>query len=102
MNKPKVAVVRCDSYDGDMVYEALRRGIDLLGGLSVFASPGERILVKPNALAAEKPDRAVTTHPAVFGAVTSETPAMMPLTSASVTVLAPAAAATVAVENVNV
>jgi uncharacterized protein (DUF362 family)/ferredoxin len=69
LKKTLVAVVRCDSYDGDVVYEALRRGIDLLGGLSAFAAPGERILVKPNALAAEKPERAVTTHPAVFGAV---------------------------------
>lgn len=69
MKPTKVAVVRCDSYDESVVSAALGRGIGLLGGIGAFAAPGEKILVKPNALAAERPERAVTTHPAVFGAV---------------------------------
>lgn len=69
MSKSKVAIVRCDSYDDERVYQALARAVGLLGGVAAYAASGERILVKPNTLAAELPERAVTTHPAVFGAV---------------------------------
>jgi uncharacterized protein (DUF362 family)/ferredoxin len=61
-----VALVRCATYDPDEVYGALRRGIELLGGPDRFAKPGERILLKPNILAGEGPERAVTTHPSVL------------------------------------
>lgn len=47
----------------------MRRGLSLLGGAGLFASPGEKILLKPNLLVAEAPEKAVTTHPAVFTAV---------------------------------
>jgi uncharacterized protein (DUF362 family)/NAD-dependent dihydropyrimidine dehydrogenase PreA subunit len=50
------------------VEDALRRGIVLLGGRERFVQAGERILLKPNILAAEPPERAVTTHPAVLEA----------------------------------
>ncbi|MCX6003951.1 MAG: DUF362 domain-containing protein, partial [Chloroflexi bacterium] len=69
MNKTKVAVIRCDTYDEDQVLKAIKRGIDLLGGISVFAKPGERIVMKPNILIGTDPDKGVTTHPAVFRAV---------------------------------
>lgn len=35
----------------------------------MFAGPGEKILLKPNLLVAEPPEKCVTTHPAVFKAV---------------------------------
>jgi uncharacterized protein (DUF362 family)/NAD-dependent dihydropyrimidine dehydrogenase PreA subunit len=69
MNKTKVAVIRCDTYDEDQVLRAIKRGFDLLGGISVFAKPGERIVMKPNILIGTDPDKGVTTHPAVFRAV---------------------------------
>jgi uncharacterized protein (DUF362 family)/Pyruvate/2-oxoacid:ferredoxin oxidoreductase delta subunit len=69
MNKSRVALVRCDTYDGEKVYEAIRSGLDLLGGISQFAKPGERIVLKPNVLIGSKPEKSVTTHPAVFKAV---------------------------------
>jgi uncharacterized protein (DUF362 family)/NAD-dependent dihydropyrimidine dehydrogenase PreA subunit len=59
-------LVRCTTYDPDVVYGALRRGVELLGGPDHFVSPGERILLKPNILAGERPDKAVTTHPSVL------------------------------------
>lgn len=64
-----VALVRCDSYDGAVVDEAVRRGLALLGGPHQFVEPGEHILLKPNVLVASTPEQAVTTHPAVLGAV---------------------------------
>jgi uncharacterized protein (DUF362 family)/NAD-dependent dihydropyrimidine dehydrogenase PreA subunit len=65
----RVAVIKCDDYDEDGVAAAVERGIGLLGGISSFVKPGERILLKPNLLAPEVPEACVTTHPAVFRAV---------------------------------
>lgn len=64
-----VALVRCEGYHREAVRAAVRRGVDLLGGLGEFVRPGQRVLLKPNLLAGERPERAVTTHPAVFMAV---------------------------------
>jgi uncharacterized protein (DUF362 family)/NAD-dependent dihydropyrimidine dehydrogenase PreA subunit len=64
-----VAVVRCDTYDESTVYDAVGRGLDLLGGASRFVHDVERILLKPNLLVGATPDKVVNTHPAVFSAV---------------------------------
>lgn len=64
-----VALVKCDTYDEAAVYSAVKTGVELLGGLSEFVSPRERILLKPNLLSKALPQKAVTTHPAVFAAV---------------------------------
>lgn len=66
MSRSRVALVRCPSYDPDLVYGALERGVKLLGGLDRFVRPGEHLLLKPNLLAGENPDKAVTTHPSVL------------------------------------
>ncbi len=65
----EVVLIRCASYDNHEVEGAIRRGIDLLGGVKRFAKKGERILLKPNLLAADPPEKCTTTHPAVFRAV---------------------------------
>lgn len=69
MGSSRVAVVRCASYDEEVVQDAVARGLELLGGAGVFASAGERLVLKPNLLVPSAPDKAVTTHPAVFAAV---------------------------------
>ena len=69
MKKAKVVVIRCDTYADDQVLKAIQTGLDLLGGISVFAKSSERIVMKPNILIGTDPDRGVTTHPAVFRAV---------------------------------
>jgi len=69
MNKTKVALIRCDTYADAQVLKAIKTGIDLLGGISVFTKPGESIVLKPNILIGTDPDKGVTTHPAVFKAV---------------------------------
>ena len=68
MLKSIVAVVRCDSYEEETVYAAVKRGLEFLGGIGAFAAAGEKILLKPNVLVGAKPEEAVTTHPAVFAA----------------------------------
>jgi len=45
-----VALVECPDYDGGRVQAALRRGVDLLGGIDRFVAPAETILLKPNML----------------------------------------------------
>jgi uncharacterized protein (DUF362 family) len=69
MNKTKVAVIRCESYIYEEVYEAVRTGLNLLGGISAFTRAGEKIVIKPNILIGTDPEKGVTTHPSVFRAV---------------------------------
>lgn len=65
----KVAIVYCGSYEYSEVKKAVEKGFDLLGGSSLFVRPNEKILLKPNWLSADPPEKCVTTHPAVFKAV---------------------------------
>jgi uncharacterized protein (DUF362 family)/NAD-dependent dihydropyrimidine dehydrogenase PreA subunit len=69
MTSSKVALVHCENYEIENVREAVKRGLDLLGGAARFSKSGERILIKPNLLVGEPPQRAVSPHPAVFQAV---------------------------------
>jgi uncharacterized protein (DUF362 family)/NAD-dependent dihydropyrimidine dehydrogenase PreA subunit len=64
-----VAVVRCETYADAEVSAAVAAGIELLGGIGQFVKPGETLLLKPNLLAPDSPEKCVTTHPAVFAAV---------------------------------
>ncbi|MGD2271653.1 MAG: DUF362 domain-containing protein [Desulfobacterales bacterium] len=64
----RVALVRCENYHYQTVRAAVEKGINLLGGPGKFAQNGERVLLKPNLLAAESPRKCVTTHPSVFRA----------------------------------
>jgi len=63
-----VALVRCGDYDETGVFEAVEKGLALLGGIGRFVQAGERILLKPNLLAGNRPERAVTTHPSILRA----------------------------------
>jgi uncharacterized protein (DUF362 family)/Pyruvate/2-oxoacid:ferredoxin oxidoreductase delta subunit len=64
-----VAIVKCADYDSKGILVAVRRAVDLLGGISSFVRPGERVLIKPNLLKASPPAAAVTTHPEIIRAV---------------------------------
>ncbi len=69
MKKAQVSIIRCESYAEDETLKAVKKGIDLLGGISLFTKPGDKILLKPNVLFGTNPDKGVTTHPSVFKAV---------------------------------
>lgn len=64
-----VAVVSCGGYERREVLDAVRRSIDLIGGLGRFVRKGQRVLVKPNLLSGAPPEKCVTTHPQVVHAV---------------------------------
>lgn len=69
MNKSKVVLIRCDTYDEDKVWRAVEEGVSILGGISCFVEQNEKIVIKPNLLFGTDPKRCVTTHPSVFKAV---------------------------------
>jgi uncharacterized protein (DUF362 family)/NAD-dependent dihydropyrimidine dehydrogenase PreA subunit len=71
VNKTKVALIRCEKYDDAQVIHSIKKGMDLLGGTSLFVKPGDKIVLKPNVLIGSDPEKCVTTHPAVFRAVGS-------------------------------
>jgi len=67
--EPRVALVQCADYEAEAVEAAVRRSVDLLGGIGQFVRGGQRVLVKPNLLRPSAPEQAVITHPAVVRAV---------------------------------
>ena len=64
----KVSIVRCADYDSQRVLGAVKRAVDLIGGIASFVKPGMKVLVKPNLLSARAPEEAVDTHPEVVRA----------------------------------
>lgn len=65
-NDHRVVLVKCDDYNH--ISEALSHGLGLIGGAASFCSPGEGLLLKPNLLVGDSPERGSTTHPAIFEA----------------------------------
>ena len=68
----KVAIVECPSYEPGTVENAVRRGLELVGGLGSIVRPGNSVLLKVNALMDADPDSAATTHPSLVSAVIKE------------------------------
>lgn len=64
-----VSITRCAAYDRERTFSAVKRAVDLLGGIRSFVKPGDRVLLKPNLLKARPPEAAVTTHPEIVRAV---------------------------------
>ena len=48
----KVSIARCESYDTARVAEAVRKSVDLTGGIGSFVKTGMKVLLKPNMLSA--------------------------------------------------
>ena len=67
--KSRVVLIPCDSYEEEQVYEKLKKGIHLLGGLDAFVQKQEKVLLKLNLVRNAGAERAVTTHPAVAAAL---------------------------------
>jgi uncharacterized protein (DUF362 family)/Pyruvate/2-oxoacid:ferredoxin oxidoreductase delta subunit len=64
-----ISIERASCYERMEVKQAVIRLLTPLGGMAEFVKPGERVLLKPNMLAAKAPEAAVTTHPEVLRAV---------------------------------
>ncbi|MFH1538086.1 MAG: DUF362 domain-containing protein [bacterium] len=64
--KETVSIVKCSSYNQEMVDDAVREAMDLIGGMKKFVKKGDRVLLKVNLLMPKPPSAGVTTHPAVM------------------------------------
>lgn len=64
-----VSVGYCESYNYQVVRQAVESLLVPLGGMGAFVAAGERILLKPNMLAGKVPEKAVTTHPVMVKVV---------------------------------
>jgi len=64
----EVSIIRCKSYDDEMVLKAVREAVDLVGGITNFVKPTDVVLIKPNLLAGKSPESGVTTHPSILRA----------------------------------
>ncbi len=67
--KAKVSLIECSDYDPELVFQAVSKGVELLGGIDRFVSTAEKIVLKPNLLVAAIPEKAVTTHPSLVRAI---------------------------------
>lgn len=65
----RVKAAACGGYERETVRESLSGIMDSMGGMHRFVSPGDRVLLKPNLLAAAVPEKCVTTHPEIVRAV---------------------------------
>ena len=64
-----VSVVICKEYEHELLRHAVIKLLEPIGGISAYIRDGDRVLLKPNLLAAKDPDKAVTTHPALVRVV---------------------------------
>ncbi len=64
-----VALAKCTDYDTGRVFEAVKKCVDLAGGITAYVRPNTKVLIKPNLLSARLPEEGVDTHPEVVRAV---------------------------------
>lgn len=65
--KSKVVLIPCNSYEEEVLYQSLKQGMELLGGLDSLIQKEESVLFKPNLVRSARRERAVVTDPAVMG-----------------------------------
>ena len=64
-----VSITTTTGYELPELRRAVIKLLEPIGGISAFINRGERVLLKPNMLAAKEPSQAVTTHPAMVRVV---------------------------------
>jgi len=70
MEKTKVSIVKLVDYQSESTLAALKRSLNLLGGLEKFIKTGSRVFVKINHLSPPSPpEKAIVTHPFFTGEV---------------------------------
>ncbi len=65
----RVSIAKCKNYEYSTVKRALNQSLELIGGLEKIVKPGNRVLLKVNAIGGFPPERAATTHPAIVRAM---------------------------------
>ena len=62
----KVSIIKCDSYDSDIVYQAL---VTACERADFPAVEGKKVLIKPNILSDSPSEKAITTNPEILRAM---------------------------------
>lgn len=78
MSRSQVSIVKCKTYEPKEVENAVRKSLELLGGIEKFVKPNSKVLIKPNLLSARTPEEGVDTHPELVRATAR---LIMPVTS---------------------
>jgi uncharacterized protein (DUF362 family)/Pyruvate/2-oxoacid:ferredoxin oxidoreductase delta subunit len=68
-NISTVSLVKCQTYDPSNIEDAIKKALELIGGIKSYVKPGDRVLLKINLLTGDVPEKAVTTHPAIIRAM---------------------------------
>ena len=63
----EVSIVKCNSYSD--CEPAVRKAMELIGGINSFVKPKDKVLLKVNLLLPALPNRAITTHPKIVEAM---------------------------------
>ncbi len=63
----KVSIVKCESYENSE--DAVKKAMDLIGGIETFVKPKDKVLLKVNLLLPAHPSKAITTHPKIVEAM---------------------------------
>jgi len=70
LRKAVVSIVKVQNYDCDLIYEAVKKAVELIGGLQDVIKPGSRVFVKINHLPPPSPpEKGIVTHPVFAEAV---------------------------------
>jgi uncharacterized protein (DUF362 family)/Pyruvate/2-oxoacid:ferredoxin oxidoreductase delta subunit len=67
--RSQVSIVKCHSYSQPELFPAIKKSLDLLGGINSFIQKEDKVLIKPNLLAAAPPESGIDTHPEFVRAV---------------------------------
>ncbi len=65
----QVYIAKCPDYGTETVEAALHQSLQVLQPSTPLFQPGQRVVLKPNLLQAQPPEKAVTTHPTLVAAV---------------------------------
>jgi uncharacterized protein (DUF362 family)/NAD-dependent dihydropyrimidine dehydrogenase PreA subunit len=65
----KVVVLKCESYDQELVYEKISWALEQLGGIESIIPKEKTVLLKPNLVVGSAPELAVTTHPSILNGI---------------------------------
>ena len=65
----KVALIGCEDYNEEKVYQAVLRVVNELGGINKFVQSGQKVAIKANLLMKATPEKCATTHPSVVSAI---------------------------------
>src|SRR3989304_3654175 len=69
INISTVSLIKCQTYEGPDIEAAIRKALELIGGIESYVKPGDRVLLKINLLTGDVPEKAVTTNPAIVRAM---------------------------------